>query len=235
MNAFSLQMASELDWLWDAVRADDRVRVIVLRAAGDRAFSTGVDVTESWADRDRVNPFERRDPSEYLCAKAHQVWKPLIVAMQGICAGGAFYWINEADIAICSEEATFFDPHVTFGMVSSCEPMGLLGRIHYGEIMRWILMGNDERISAETAMRIGLVTEVLPRECLWDRAHELASTIAAKPAVAVQGSVRAMWEARDLPRSAAIINGLKYTQLGNPIGRAEINRGTMPKTKWVLR
>lgn len=235
LNAFSLQMADELDRLWEHVRTADDVKVIVLRAVGDRAFSTGVDVTESWTDRDKINPFERRDPSSYLCPKAHDVWKPLIVAIQGIAAGGAFYWINDADIAICSEEATFFDPHVTFGMVSSCEPLGLIGRIHFGEIMRWILMGNDERISAATALRIGLVTEVVSRADLWARADELASIVATKPAVAVQGSVRAMWEALDLPRNAGIINGLKYTQLGNPIGRSQVDRQAMPKSKWKLR
>jgi enoyl-CoA hydratase/carnithine racemase len=235
LNAFSLQMADELHRLWEHVRIDDAVKVIVMRAAGDRAFSTGVDVTENWAERDKINPFERRDPSEYLCPKAHQVWKPLIVAMQGMVAGGAFYWLNDADIAICSDDATFFDPHVTFGMVSSCEPLGLMGRIHFGEIMRWVLMGNDERISAETALRIGLVTEVVTREALWGRAEELAARIASKPAVSIQGSVRAMWEALDLPRNAAITNGLKYTQLGNNLGRAQVDRQAVSKSKWALR
>lgn len=235
LNAFSKQMANELADVWERAKQDDAVHVLVMRAAGDRAFSTGVDVSERWSERDKINPFDRRDPSELLSPKAAKLWKPLIVAIHGIAAGGAFYWINDSDIAICSEDAQFFDPHVTFGMISSCEPTGLIGRIPLGEVLRWVLMGNDERMSAQTALRIGLVSEVVPREQLWARADELATLIAQKSPVAVQGSVRAIWEALDLPRSTAMMNALKYTQLGNPIGTAQVDRGSVPKSKWRLR
>jgi enoyl-CoA hydratase/carnithine racemase len=103
------------------------------------------------------------------------------------------------------------------------------------EVVRMSLMGNDERISAETALRISLVTEIAERDALWTRAHEIAAIIAAKPAAAIQGSVRAIWEAQDLPRSAAVSNALKYCQLGNPIGRAEVDRWSVPKARWKLR
>ena len=108
-----------------------------------------------------------------------------------------------------AEDATFFDPHVHFGMVSACEPTGMLGRIHYGDIMRIVLMGNDERVSPQTALRIGLVSEITPRDKLWARAHEIAAIIAKKPSVATQGTVRAVWESRDLPPSQSVENALK--------------------------
>jgi enoyl-CoA hydratase/carnithine racemase len=82
------------------------------------------------------------------------------------------------------------------------------------------LTGNDERVSAETALRIGLVTEVVARDELWSRAHELAAQIAAKPTVATQGTVRAIWESLDRPYRAAMEQGLLYTRVGNPIGMA---------------
>ena len=81
------------------------------------------------------------------------MWKPLIVAVHGMCAGGAFYWLNECDVAICSDDATFFDPHTTYGMASALEPAALLRRISFGEVMRMALFGNDERISAARALR----------------------------------------------------------------------------------
>ncbi len=235
MNSFNRQMADELADVWGRVRNDVAIRAVVLRAAGDRAFCTGVDVTEDFVGKDAGNPLARNDPSERLCPKPNKVWKPVIVAIQGMAAGGAFYWLNDADIVICSDDATFFDPHVTFGMVSACEPIGLIGRVGLGEVLRWALMGNDERISAATALRIGLVTEVVTREQLWERAGEIAASIAAKPAIAVQGTVRAIWEALEMPRSVAINNALKYTQLGNPIGMAQVDRGTAPRAKWTLR
>jgi enoyl-CoA hydratase/carnithine racemase len=152
-----------------------------------------------------------------------------------MAAGGAFYFINEADIVICSEDAQFFDPHVNFGLVAAVEPIGALRSIPYQEVMRMSLMGNDERISAQTAHRISLVTEVLPREQLWTRAEELAARIAAKPAPVIQGTVKAIWEAADLPGIVAIRNSLKYTQLGNPLGRAELGHGGIAKVKWTER
>jgi enoyl-CoA hydratase/carnithine racemase len=225
MNSFDIAMLKSFKRLWDDLRMNDAVRAIVLRAAPGRAFSTGMDVkgpspVASFSD----NIWNHADPGELLGPKYNKVWKPVIAAVHGMCAGGAFYWINEADIVICSEEATFFDPHVTYGMVAALEPIGLLCKINLHEILRMALLGNDERIGAATALRIGLVTEVTPLEKLWDRAHELAATIAAKPPAAVQGTVRAIWEAIDLPRSAALAGGLKYPQVGNTIGKAEVDR-----------
>ena len=86
------------------------------------------------------------------------------------------------------------------------------------------LTGNDERVGAETALRIGLVTEVVERDQLWDRAHELAAAIAAKPSAATQGTVRAIWESLDRPYRVAMAQGLIYTRLGNPLGMAEVDR-----------
>jgi enoyl-CoA hydratase/carnithine racemase len=125
-------------------------------------------------------------------------------------------------VVICSTDATFFDSHVTGGMVSALEPVGLMRRVGLGETLRMALMGNDERVSAETALRIGLVTEVVERGSLWIRAHEIAAAIAAKPTAATQGTVRAIWESLDRPYRAAMEQGLIYTRLGNPIGMAAL-------------
>ena len=91
-------------------------------------------------------------------------------------------------------------------------------RIGLGETLRIALMGNDERVGADTALRIGLVSEVVARDRLWERAHEIAATIAAKPPSATQGTVKAIWESLDKPYRAALEQGLIYTRLGNPIG-----------------
>jgi len=235
LNAFNHAMGLEFIAIWRQIREDQSVRSIVLRAAGERAFSTGADVKDGGWVRSDLPIFDQTDPGPSLGPKQNAVWKPVVCAIHGLCAGGAFYWVNESDIVICSDDAQFFDPHVHFGMVSAVEPAGLIGRIHYGEIMRMVLLGNHERITAETALRIGLVTEITRRDQLWERAHELAAIIALKPAAAIQGSVRAFWESRDLPPSLAVKNAFKYPQLGNAFGRAEIDRATAPKAIWRAR
>jgi enoyl-CoA hydratase/carnithine racemase len=141
-----------------------------------------------------------------------------------MCTAGALYFVNEADVVVCSDDATFFDSHVTYGYVSALEPIGLMRRIGLGDTLRMALMGNRERVSAETALRLGLVTEIVPRDQLWAHAHELARTIASFPAVATQGTVRAIWESLDKPYRAAMDQGLMYTRLGNPVGLAEVER-----------
>src|SRR3546814_20671840 len=94
--------------------------------------------------------------------------------------GVALYFLHSADIISCSEESTFFDPTVNFGMVSACGPVGAMARMPLSEVQRMVLLGNHERISAETALRISLVTEVLPADQLWERARHLAALIAEK-------------------------------------------------------
>src|SRR3546814_20375796 len=95
-----------------------------------------------------------------------------------------------------------------------------MARMPLSEVQRMLLLGNHERISAETALRISLVTEVLPADQLWERARHLAALIAEKHPVAIEGSVRAMWEALSIPPREAMENALKYTQIGNPISTA---------------
>ena len=179
MNTFNSQMVEEMAAVWEQIKLDDSVHAVVVRAADSRAFSTGKDVTEKDSIWREGVVWSQWDPGKKIGPKQNEMWKPVICAVHGLCCGGAYYWLNESDIVICSEDAEFFDPHVSFGMVSACEPIGLTRRIAYGEVMRMNLLGNDERMSSSTALRIGLVSEVLnSRAELWARARELAAKVA---------------------------------------------------------
>lgn len=217
LNSFNDDMGNEMGWAWETIREDDDVHVVVLQANGERAFCTGVDIRggATWFWRDNV--WNTTDPGVTLGPKFHhKVWKPVIAAVHGMAAGGAQYFLNEADIIICSDDAVFFDPHASVGIVSALEPIGMLARgVNIGEVMRWALMGNEERITAETALRIGLVTEVVPRDSLRERAREIAASIAGRNPRAIQGTVRAIWESLDMTRSMALQNGMNYTHIGN--------------------
>ena len=228
LNAFNRTMCEEMAKAWRLVKSDDAVNAVVLRAAGDRAFSAGLDIKTSYGQPENI--WNHEDPGELLSPKWQKMWKPVVCAVQGICTAGAFYFLNESDVVICSTDATFFDSHVSAGLVCALEPIGLMRRIGLGETLRIALMGNDERVSADTALRIGLVSEVVPPERLWTRAHEIAAAIASKPPSATQGTVKAIWESLDKPYRAALDQGLIYTRLGNPIGTAELAaRGDAPR------
>jgi enoyl-CoA hydratase/carnithine racemase len=236
LNAFNEEMQSEFSRLWSQVRCDDAVRAVVLAAAGDRAFSTGVDVTERLDGDspflDKLHPWaENEDPGRQLSPRRNEVWKPVIAAVHGMCAGGAFYWVADCDIVICSPEATFFDPHVTYGLVAALEPIALRYRMPFSDVMRMALLGLHERMTADRALAIGLVTEIVERDSLLSRAQELAAAIAGQPPAAVQGTVKALWQSLDLTRAQSLATALMYTQVGNPLGTAEVDRAAAKRAQ----
>jgi enoyl-CoA hydratase/carnithine racemase len=220
LNAFDRTMCEEMAEAWRIVKLDESVHAVVLRAAGERAFSAGLDIKTPYGQPPNV--WNHEDPGEALSPKWQRMWKPVVCAVHGMCTAGAFYFLNESDVVICSTDATFFDSHVSAGLVCALEPIGLMRRVGLGETLRMALMGNNERVGAQTALRIGLVSEIVAPEQLWTRAHEIAKTIAAYPPSATQGTVRAIWESLDKPYRAAMEQGLIYTRLGNPMGQAEL-------------
>lgn len=214
-NAFSPTMQEELKATWRAFRSDDRVNAIVLTAAGDTSFCVGIDRNEAeftnMAGDSRLygtsNNFMYDDPGDDLGPKSCDLWKPVICAVNGMACGGAFYMLAESDIIISADHATFFDPHVTYGMAAVYEPMKMLQYMPLGEVLRMTLLGNHERMSAATAHRIGLVSEVCPADELMERARWVADAIASQPAVGVQASLRSIWTANDLGTKQALSMG----------------------------
>lgn len=214
-NSFDHAMQLEVRRVWEQAKADPEIRVIVLTGAGDRAFCTGIDRhVDKPLTYDREF-WHREDPSQFLSPKTCRLWKPVICAVNGMACGGAFYLIGESDVVIAAEHATFFDPHVTYGFTAVLEPVMVSKRMFFGEALRMALMGNDERISAHKAMEIGLVSEVVPADRLAEQADWLASRIAEKDPVAIQGTVRAMWASLDLHRSIAMDLGFPLAMGSN--------------------
>ncbi len=217
LNSFNETMGREMAWAWETIRETDDIHAVVLQANGDRAFCTGVDITSDTSWFVRPNVWNSFDPGVLLGPKFHhKCWKPVVTAVHGMVAGGGQYFLNESDIIVAADDACFFDPHANGGIVSALEPIGMLARgVPLGDVLRWALMGTEERITADTALRLGLVTEVVTRDALRPRAHAIAASIAARNPLAIQGTVRAIWESLDMTRSTALQNGLAYTHIGN--------------------
>jgi enoyl-CoA hydratase/carnithine racemase len=222
-NAFTLEMVEEIHSLWTELRFRDSVRCVVLTGSGDKAFCTGI-------DRDTVvpqpaSPFALDDPAVRLGPKAADLWKPVIAAVNGMACGGAFYLLGESEFVIAVEHATFFDPHVDYGMVMAYETVHLAQRMPHGELARLALLGTRERMSARRAYEIGLVSEVVADgAALREAAAWAARTIAAAEPGAVEGTVRALWTARELSRGQALAAAPQLVRLGNigPERQAEL-------------
>jgi enoyl-CoA hydratase/carnithine racemase len=214
LNSCDKTMIDELSFLYEELRYDDDVRAIVLTGAGDRAFCTGIDREYSFDNRQPGSPFMMNDPMQKLGPKYADLWKPMVVAVNGMAAGGAFYALGESEIIVAAEHATFFDPHTTYGMPACFEPILLFGQMPWGELCRMSLLGNYERISAATAKDYGLVSEVVPADQLLETAGTLARQIASLPAVAVQGTLKALWAARTHARDQAVAMATSLVELG---------------------
>ena len=108
-----------------------------------------------------ASPWMFDDPGDEIGPKSCDLWKPVIAAVNGIACGGAFYMLGEVEFIIAADHATFFDPHVTYGMTPVFEPIHVMQKMPFHEIMRISLLGNHERMSAQRAYQIGLVSEVV--------------------------------------------------------------------------
>ncbi len=229
LNAFDTKMQHELRQVWRSLRINDDVRAVVLTGAGEKAFCTGIDreesIVEYLADPDgeqrkdqksgRVStPFMFNDPGKYINPKQNDLWKPVVAAVNGMACGGALYMLGESDIIIAAEHATFFDPHVSYGMVAGFETVHLLQKLPFGEMLRIALLGGHERMSAARAHQVGLVSEVVSIEDLRERALWVARAIAKSPALAVQGTLRAAWLAHETSRRDALAQISMLVSLG---------------------
>lgn len=230
LNAFSGPMHRDMLDCYLEVNRDPAVKVLVMTGNG-RALSVGADMKEEssgqsggagGADRripmlDFVGKYQHKEYPGFstfgLADRANGIpAKPMLTAVNGICAGGGLHFLDTADIVIASDRAEFFDPHVNVSVAACGETLGMvrMRALPRGEALRVAFMGLRYRISAERAYEIGLVTEVVAHEQLMDRAFELARRLAAAPTPAVQGTIAALWDTWSLPYSAARRYGAAY-------------------------
>ena len=197
LNAMNALMRDEFADAWLELDRDPEVRVIVHTGNG-RAFQTGVDVTEIATDGQGMQRYQDSVVNFDLHFTAwHQhVWKPVITAVNGICCGGGFHWVADADIVIAASDAEFFDPHVSIGQVVSLEAIGLIRKMPAEAVMRMAFTGKYERMNAQRAYELGMISQIVdPPERLRDEAQALAEKIAKNSPAAMRATKKALWGA----------------------------------------
>lgn len=210
LNALSPHMITELRSAYDEAENDDGVWILVVTGNG-RAFCTGADVNEIPEDGKVVN--ERPYLSTYDQWEAPQegtppfrrMAKPVIAAINGICCGAGLDWVTTGDIVIASDRATFFDPHVSIGLVAGREMVRLSRVLPRSVALRMAIMGKHERMDAQRAYELGLITEVVEHDRLLERAREIADTVNMNAPLAVRGTRLAIIKGREIPLHEAEI------------------------------
>jgi enoyl-CoA hydratase/carnithine racemase len=193
MNA---TMMRELEDAWRALADDDDVHVVVNTGNGD-AFQTGLDVVELARDRGALREQSRRtrDFTLKLTAWHNDVWKPVIAAVNGTCAGGGLHFVADADIVLMATTAALVDPHVSIGQATVFETIALAKKSPMEAVMRMALVGRGERISAARAYELGICSQVVTGDELRAAAQALGETIARNDPEQLANTKRALWGA----------------------------------------
>ena len=200
MNAFNDTMFREwLDAL-DRAEADDEVRAVIWTGAGDRAFSTGFDISPD-AGRVGGSPVGRtaeqsRQSAERSCRYALRLWdypKPIVAAVAGHCLAVAHEFVQMCDIVVAADNAIFGEPEIRHhsGPPVLITPY-IVGLHKAKELM---LMGDS--INAHEAERLGLVNRVVPVARLQAEAERLAKRLALVPPLALKLNklaINQLWE-----------------------------------------
>jgi enoyl-CoA hydratase/carnithine racemase len=217
LNAVNHQMTLELRDAYTRAEGDEDVWTLVVQATG-RAFCSGADVEK--IPEDGKVPHEGNYLSQQHEWEAPQeatppfrtMAKPIVVAVNGICCGAGMDLVTTGNIAIAAEDATFFDPHVSIGIVSGREMVRVARALPISVAMRMALLGKQERMSAQRAYELGFVTELVPPDRLHERAREIAQMINLNAPLAVRGTRQAILRGLGLPMHEAEILAETYRE-----------------------
>lgn len=204
LNALSPHMITELRSAYTEAENDDKVWTLVVTGTG-RAFCTGADVKEIPGDGKVVNEkpylstYEQWEAPQEGTPPFRSTTKPIIVAVNGICCGAGLDWVTTGDIVIASDKATFFDPHVSIGLVAGREVVRAARVLPRSVALRMALMGKHERMSAQRAYELGMITEIVEHERLLERAHGIADIVNSNAPLAVRGTRLAIVKGLDVP------------------------------------
>ena len=203
-------MVVELNRAYAAAEADEAVWTIVVTGNG-RAFCAGADVTEIPDDGRVIYPepylstYQQWEAPQEATPPFRSMTKPIITAVNGLCCGAGLDLVTCGDITIASDRAEFFDPHVSIGLVSGREMVRLARVLPFTVAMRLALTGRHERLSAQRAYELGMVSEVVEHDRLMERTREVADLVNRNAPLAVRGTRLAIRKGIDLPLHEAEI------------------------------
>ena len=210
MNAIDAELGTALGEAFRRVDLDDEIRVAILTGSG-RAFCAGADLRGGSPGSRGAEPGDVFRAVEGERTRASDIRKPVIAAINGYCLGGGFEFALNCDLLIASEAAQFGLPEITLGFYPLAgAPIRLPRAIPRAFANELLFLG--KRIDAETALRYGIVSRVVPADRLLDEAREMAATIAGYAPVAVRAMKEITYAQDDLtaPQAARLDTVLRW-------------------------
>ncbi len=240
LNALTIPDLLELRDALSACQDDDAVRVIVLIGAGDRSFCTGTNIKQSPPGgqsfvggvlKSRRADALRGGYTRLIDLGDLSIWKPMIAAVNGFCLGGGLELALQCDLRIAAESASFGMPEVKLASIPAVGGVQyLLRAIPAAHAMKLALTG--DRIDAAQALRIGLVSDVVPADRLLQESLSIAERIAANGPLAVQAVKKLAVETAHLaPKEFVAASNLLWGMLRDTADRVEGRNAFAEKRK----
>ena len=197
MNAMDRDTSRELAEAFQDFDQDEHLRVAILTGAGDKAFSAGADLKKMYGRAEDGNVREIWDAErQWRLGQRLQVWKPIIAAINGYCLAGGLELAMGCDIRLASETASFGCPEVRWGILHGYGALRLPKTMPLSAAMELLLTG--ERITAEEAYRLGIISRVVSPAELMPTARRLAEKICANGPLAVRVTKELAWRGLEM-------------------------------------
>lgn len=203
LNSLDPESLAELNRAFETANRDERVRVVVLTGTGDKAFCTGSDLKKTMPPKESFAELTFGREKWLYPFAGLEIDKPMICAVNGFALAGGLELALACDIRIASSNAQFGQSEVGVGSIPAAGGTQRLPRM-VGMSDAMLMMLTGDRIDAETALRIGLVSRVVPLESLRDEAMKIARRIAGNAPLAVRAVKRLVRDGLDLPLLTAI-------------------------------
>lgn len=198
VNALNTQTLQELESLFDELKQDASVKVALFISKNPHVFIAGADIKEFPALTSKAQAQAASLRGQAMLNKIEGLGKPVIAAINGVCLGGGMELVLACHIRIASDRARLGQPEINLGIVPGFGGTQRLPRI-VGPSKATELILTGDMITAQEALRIGLVNRLVPDRDLLKQAKGLAKQIASKGAVAIQKAMMLIDQSRRLP------------------------------------
>lgn len=201
LNALDARTLEELDTVFGEAGRNEAVRVVILTGAGEKSFVAGADINEL-SVQTPVGGREHARKGQAVFDRIERLGKPVIAAVNGFALGGGCELAMACTIRIAADTAKFGQPEINLGLLPGYAGSQRLPRlVGRGRAVELLLTG--AQIPADEALRIGLVTRVVPAGTLLSEARTLAQALAAKAPVAVRYILEAVADGLEMPFAQA--------------------------------
>ncbi len=198
MNAINIDLAQQLFRAWADFSEDTETKVLIITGSGDKAFCVGADLKERSQQGEDIHVSSFWDSSLKLPMRHTECHKPVIAAINGHCLAGGLELALVCDIRIASENSTFGQPEIKWGIFPGMGATQRLPRVLPYNLAAEILL-TGESIDANRAFEIGLINRVVPLQDLMKTATSIAESISEKAPLALRAVKEALLRSYDLP------------------------------------